>query len=601
VRRASTKNCLYLASSPGHETELAENSLYSQAGAAGTLASRVLKPSFEKQRRSAALCTVSLAYRLELEQQITEKLDISTSHILSNIEKYASGKQSKQLAYGSDELSLKFAIWMNIHALARYRPIEVEFAEVNMGLTIPKSLILNLLAARMLCFSYSHCAALFNSSQVDKLDPDAIAKLAAVSHQRWREPRKVVVPAGVITNKPPYHSRFETAADGTRVDTANTEFADLPKSLKKRFEEKATLAYKWKVAHERTVSLTSFGNTLVVELLGLPMVAKKLKRWTLQQITEEYDDKVHRLSYPLDGTTTTIQQPIKVYFKLAETTLLRDTPQVGWWDSAKQDWSTVGISEVKVETVASGENGVLRFHTVHVGHFRIVQPRNLDIPYHYWEVKPYGSKGALMLVIITRHHENGAQREIKISVTEGGCTLLSPTDLQLKPMIGQLMSAREIISRLVFSGICLSMSDQDASAISGVNPKNHVMEQKLHTDIATMGFGFHLSKSKWNQTRSANSAVFRVREQEVEHSFTVLCEYDEEAERHFKCSLTKTKETSKKFHTTPIDGEMTHSRLWSCVSSRCMAETESMVEAGDVRVIENMRTLLDITRPCTFS
>jgi len=35
---------------------------------------------------------------------------------------------------------------------------------------------------------------------------------------------------------------------------------------------------------ERTVSLTSFGNTLVVELLGLPMVAKKLKRWTLQQL-----------------------------------------------------------------------------------------------------------------------------------------------------------------------------------------------------------------------------------------------------------------------------------------------------------------------------
>ena len=42
------------------------------------------------------------------------------------------------------------------------------------------------------------------------------------------------------------------------------------------------------------------------------------------------------------------------------------------------------------------------------------------------------------------------------------------------------------------------------------------MEQKLHTDIATLGFGFHLSKSKWNQTRSTNSAVFRIREQEVE-------------------------------------------------------------------------------------
>ena len=224
------------------------------------------------------------AYRLQLEEQITQKLDVSTSHILANIEEYASGKQSKQLAYGSDELSLKFAIWMNIHALARYRPIEVEFAEVNMGLTIPKSLILNLLAARMLCFSYSHCAALFNSKHVDKLDPDAITKLAAVSHQRWRDPRKVVLPAGVITDKPPYYSRFRVAADGTRVDVANTQFADLPESLTKQFVEDATNAFKWKVAHERTVSLTSFGNTLVVELLGLPMVAKKLKRWTLQQV-----------------------------------------------------------------------------------------------------------------------------------------------------------------------------------------------------------------------------------------------------------------------------------------------------------------------------
>ena len=47
------------------------------------------------------------------------------------------------------------------------------------------------------------------------------------------------------------------------------------------------------------------------------------------QITSQYDGRVNRLSYPLDGTNTTIQQPIKVYFKLAETTLLRDTPQVG--------------------------------------------------------------------------------------------------------------------------------------------------------------------------------------------------------------------------------------------------------------------------------
>merc|ERR1711881_827339 len=118
----------------------------------------------------------------------------------------------------------------------------------------------------------------------------------------------------------------------------------------------------------------------------------------------------------------------------------------------------------------------------------------------------------------------------------------------------------------------------------------------MHTDIATLGFGFHLSKSKWNQLRSANSSVFRVREQEVEHSFTVLCEYDDEAQRKFKCSLTKTKETSKKFHTTRIDGEVTHSRLWNCVRNRCTAETESMVEAGDVRIIDSMKTLLDITR-----
>jgi len=385
------------------------------------------------------------------------------------------------------------------------------------------------------------------------------------------------------------------------VDIANTEFAELPESLKKDWEEKATSTFRWKVAHERTMSLTSFGNTLVVELLGLPMVAKKLKKWTLQQITSQYDGRVNRLSYPLDGTNTTIQQPIKVYFKLAETTLLRDTPQVGWWDEKKQDWTTNGISEVKVETVASGENGVLRFHTVHVGHFRMVQPRNLDIPYHYWEVKPHGSKGALMLIIITKHHENGAQREVKISVSEGGCTLLSPTDLQLKPMIGQLLSAREVISRLVFSGICLCMSNEDATALDGVSPKTHIMEQRMHADIASLGFGFHLSKSKWNQTRSVNSSVFRIREQEVEHAFTVLSEYDEEAARKFKCSLTKTKETSKKFHTTLIDGEMTHSRLWHCVRNRCMAETESMVQAGDVRVIENMRTLLNITRPCSFS
>ena len=226
-----------------------------------------------------------MAYRLQLEQQITQKLDISTSNILANIEKYASGKQSKQLALGSDKLSLKFAIWMNIHATARYRPIEVEFPEVNMGLTIPKSLILNLLAARMLCYSYSHCASLFSAKNVDKIDPDSVAGIAADTHARWREPRRIAVPAGVVTDKPPFHPRFQRSADGKRIDIANTEFAKLPESLQQPFIEKASLTCKWKVAHERTMSLTPFGNTLVVELLGLPMVAKKLKRWTLQQVS----------------------------------------------------------------------------------------------------------------------------------------------------------------------------------------------------------------------------------------------------------------------------------------------------------------------------
>jgi len=185
-----------------------------------------------------------MAYRLELEQQITQKLDISTSHIVANIKKYTSGKQSKQLAYGSDELSLKFVIWMNIHALVRYRPMHRgRICGGQRGFddsqpTCCSDAVLQLLALR----SALQCQA---SRQTR---PEVIAKLAAVSHERWLEPRKAVVPAGVITDKPQYHSRFETAADGTRIDTANTAFADLPESLKKRLKEKATLAYKWKSA-----------------------------------------------------------------------------------------------------------------------------------------------------------------------------------------------------------------------------------------------------------------------------------------------------------------------------------------------------------------
>ena len=49
--------------------------------------------------------------------------------------------------------------------------------------------------------------------------------------------------------------------------------------------------------------------------------------------------------------------------------------------------------------------------------------------------------------------------------------------------------------------------------------QTHIMEQRMHADIASLGFGFHLSKSKWNQTRSVNSSVFRIREQEVEVSY----------------------------------------------------------------------------------
>merc|ERR1711862_47100 len=108
---------------------------------------------------------------------------------------------------------------------------------------------------------------------------------------------------------------------------------------------------------------------------------------------------------------------------------------------------------------------------------------------------------------------------------------------QLKPMINKLMPA-QVISRLAFSGICLCLSDEDATAIKGVSPKNRIVEKRMHADIAAMAFGFHMSRSKWNQKRGGDETVFRIREQEVEHSFTVLCQYDEESNRKFKCSLT---------------------------------------------------------------
>jgi len=255
------------------------------------------------------------------------------------------------------------------------------------------------------------------------------------------------------------------------------------------------------------------GGVFTVDLLALPPPPKKVKGWTLRQVTP-LATNVSKLPYPIppagsDHTMapTTLSAaappPMGLNYPLPEhVVLLESDPQVGWWDSDSETWRTDGISEVKYDEV----NHILSFQTVKLMSLGLLISRIKLLPYGNWHMRPTSATTGVLTIM---PESNPLPEPIAISVGEGVCTLLSPQREALKELNEEGMPPGVLLHRLSESGIHLLPEDRDA-AFCGTTPKDKDVESALCADLALISTTFMLGSSKWNKTATSTDCLVRI-------------------------------------------------------------------------------------------
>jgi hypothetical protein len=138
----------------------------------------------------------------------------------------------------------------------------------------------------------------------------------------------------------------------------------------------------------------TLGGVTVVDLLTLPPVPKRVKGWTLRQVSGS-GQSVSRMAYPIPtaggesgaGASVGNAAPLRLTLSLPRDVVVADKMvRVGWWDEEAKTWSLEGVSEIRYDSDARS----LSFLTVHLCGLAVLQLTHAELPYKKWALTPTG-------------------------------------------------------------------------------------------------------------------------------------------------------------------------------------------------------------------
>jgi len=261
-----------------------------------------------------------------------------------------------------------------------------------------------------------------------------------------------------------------------------------------------------------TNEYAAVGGLLIADLLVLPPPCRKVKDWTLRQVTP-LSKTVQRLPYPIppagaDPNTfvpTEEPPPMGVTMDLKPNLcLLDEAPAVGWWDAKTKGWSEEGITDVEHDR----EKGKLSFHTTKLAPLAIIQSRVRLMPYMSWHTRPCaGEQGGEAILSL----EVGLDEPVEFHVTERRVKLLGPKFPCFEDLRKQWFTPRRLLLELGKRGMFLTPEDRDAE-FAKVSPKKLEVEEAMCKDAALLGDSFLLASCKWNQFVAEDECIMRLHE-----------------------------------------------------------------------------------------
>eukprot|EP01105_Mastigella_eilhardi_P016842 TRINITY_DN3857_c0_g1_i1.p1 TRINITY_DN3857_c0_g1~~TRINITY_DN3857_c0_g1_i1.p1 ORF type:complete len:725 (-),score=176.98 TRINITY_DN3857_c0_g1_i1:92-2194(-) len=252
------------------------------------------------------------------------------------------------------------------------------------------------------------------------------------------------------------------------------------------------------------------GNIMYYELLGLPPMPKKVKTWTLRQITAQCKQVV-RLNYtPMNKSMDKVQTALmlKAQVQVPPNVLVRGEPPTLAWYS-KDSWQSDGLEEVHYDAASR----TLTFHTLHSAPHAIIQSRYNEFPFLWWSLKPTGYNTAVFTL------STKSFLDISIEIHDEYYQLLGPDLPELASLRSQRLPLMLLLKRLARSGVnlLLTSSGNAVNAATSHLPqqlaslkKEDAMEQRVYHQLSRLAAGFSFTRSKWNFFAGPRKAILLV-------------------------------------------------------------------------------------------
>jgi len=497
-------------------------------------------------------------------------------------------------------------------------------------------------------------ATRLHEAAVDKVDQATVKVLQY--YDRWvRSDRNDSSKQGeCILSKQLHKTRYAVwinmSQKGFRIKPLDFSDVDLgtdvpkPITLTRLAVRNLYMPYDWistsgSVLTENLMGLRSLGGLFMLELLQVPPPLKSIKGAVIRLSTVVQMDRLERLNYPLDGSTTVAAQYFRCQYKVSDEVLLSDDPRVAWWDPQKEGWNEEVVSEVTY----TAETRSVRFHTIRVGAFALVQERRLDLPYKGWSLAPVFNlheyqdpRDWVEECLLTIHTQRFM---IVIQIKGTLCRLVQPNVAELEHLREKGREPGALLQGLFEAGINLmpkasdipDQSEEEGEVSSDEKPttlKTDGLEQVLCEEISSMAASFDFKASRWNQTLGPDRCCFNVRETSVFTGFAgvgssetldyrmCLGEVDSASEScknaptvgtlpmspGVKFSLVKCSDTAKKFDPTQVErGTRTQVYLYNALKGTCTPEAAERVSESSVRFQQVVKQMLYLIRPFSFT